>query len=56
MTPGPVDLKIVRDRLTHHYDEVTALELFVVVSRDLGDLEAVADDLRAAAARLAGGE
>jgi len=56
MAPGPVDLKIVRDRLTHHCDEVTAHELFVVVSRDLGDLKAVAEGLRAAAARLAGGE
>jgi len=54
MTPGPVDLKIVRNRLTHHYDEVTPRELFTVVSRDLGDLAAIAEELRAAAARLAG--
>ena len=56
MTPGPVDLKIVRDRLTHHHDEVTPAELFEVVSHDLGDLAAIADVLRATAARLAGRE
>ena len=43
-----------RNRLTHHYDEVTPRELFTVVSRDLGDLAAIAEELRAAAARLAG--
>jgi uncharacterized protein with HEPN domain len=56
MTPGPVDLKIVRDRMTHHYDEVTPAELFAVVARDLRDLEAIAESLSAAAARLAGGQ
>jgi uncharacterized protein YutE (UPF0331/DUF86 family) len=43
-----------RNRLTHHYDEVTPAELFSVISRDLGDFETIADALRSAAARLAG--
>ena len=42
-----------RNRLTHHYDEVTPAELFAVVSEHLGDLETIAEALRAAAARLA---
>lgn len=45
-----------RNRLTHHYDEVTPQELFAVVSRELSDLAAIAGELRAAAARLAGRE
>ena len=45
-----------RNRLTHHYDDVTPAELFAVISRDLGDIEAVADALRSAAARLAGNQ
>jgi uncharacterized protein YutE (UPF0331/DUF86 family) len=43
-----------RNRLTHHYAEVTPAELFAVVSNHLGDLEAIADALQVAAGRLAG--
>lgn len=49
-----VEMAGYRNRLTHHYDEVTPAELFAVISQRLGDLEAVADALRTAAARLAG--
>jgi uncharacterized protein YutE (UPF0331/DUF86 family) len=42
-----------RNRLVHFYHEVTPRELFGVVTRDLGDLEALAEALRGAAARLA---
>jgi uncharacterized protein YutE (UPF0331/DUF86 family) len=42
-----------RNRLTHFYDEVTPRELYGIVHRELGDLEAVADALRDAAGRLA---
>ena len=49
-----VEMAGYRNRLTHHYDEVTPVELFAVVSRHLGDLGAVGEALRAAAARLAG--
>jgi uncharacterized protein YutE (UPF0331/DUF86 family) len=41
-----------RNRLTHHYEEVTALELFDIVTKRLGDIEGIADSLRAAAADL----
>ncbi len=51
-----VEMAGYRNRLTHHYDEVTPPELFEVVSHDLGDLAAIADVLRATAARLAGRE
>jgi uncharacterized protein YutE (UPF0331/DUF86 family) len=51
-----VEMAGYRNRLTHHYDEVTPAELFEVVSHDLGDLAAIADVLRATAARLAGRE
>jgi len=43
-----------RNRLTHHYDEVTSEELFAIVTHDLGDLDGLAGELRAAAGRLAG--
>jgi uncharacterized protein YutE (UPF0331/DUF86 family) len=43
-----------RNRLTHHYDEVTPEELFGIVAHDLDDLERLAGALRDAAARLAG--
>jgi uncharacterized protein YutE (UPF0331/DUF86 family) len=43
-----------RNRLTHFYREVTPGELFGVVEEHLGDIEALADELRAAAGRLAG--
>ncbi len=42
-----------RNRLTHHYDEVTPAELFAVVSKHPDDLENIAEALRSAAARLA---
>ncbi len=41
-----------RNRLTHHYDNVTPAELFELLERDLGDLEALANALNSAAARL----
>ena len=44
-----------RNRLTHYYDEVTPDEIFHVLESDLGDLEAFARALDAAATRLAGG-
>ena len=49
-----VEMAGYRNRLTHHYDEVTPEELFAVVSENLGDLGALGEALRAAAARLAG--
>ncbi|HSN55052.1 MAG TPA: DUF86 domain-containing protein [Candidatus Sulfomarinibacteraceae bacterium] len=42
-----------RNRLTHHYEKVTDLELFGIVSEHLGDIEAIAESLRAAASDLA---
>ena len=45
-----------RNRLVHHYDEVTPEELHRVVTRHLGDLEAVAEELERAARRLARGD
>ncbi|MCU0233205.1 MAG: DUF86 domain-containing protein [Thermoanaerobaculales bacterium] len=42
-----------RNRLTHHYEKVTESELFGIVSTHLGDIEAIAESLRAAAADLA---
>jgi uncharacterized protein YutE (UPF0331/DUF86 family) len=42
-----------RNRLTHHYDEVTPSELYAVITRHLDDVEAIAVELRTAAARLA---
>ena len=44
-----------RNRLTHFYDEVTAEEIFGVARDELGDLEALAGQLRIAATRLAQG-
>ena len=41
-----------RNRLTHHYDEVTPEELFGIVTERLGDVVAIAESLRAAAAAL----
>lgn len=41
-----------RNRLAHHYDDVTPAELFGILSTDLPDLEALADALRTGAARL----
>jgi uncharacterized protein YutE (UPF0331/DUF86 family) len=42
-----------RNRLTHHYDDVTPQELLAVIQQDLGDIDNLADTLEAAAARLA---
>ncbi len=42
-----------RNRLVHHYENVTPEELFEIIRNDLGDLEAIAGELRAAAKRLA---
>ncbi|HET9766683.1 MAG TPA: DUF86 domain-containing protein [Thermoanaerobaculia bacterium] len=42
-----------RIRLTHHYEEVTDAELFGILTERLGDLQAVREQLAAAAARLA---
>jgi len=52
LTESFVEMAGYRNRLTHHYDEVTPAELFAVVTEHLADLEAVAEALRAAAARL----
>ena len=43
-----------RNRLTHHYEDVTPAELFGVVASELGDLERLAGELGRAASRLAG--
>jgi len=43
-----------RIRPTHHYEEVTDDELFGIRSERLGDIDAVRDQLAAAAATLAG--
>jgi uncharacterized protein YutE (UPF0331/DUF86 family) len=45
-----------RNRLVPFHHEVTPQELFGVVTRDLGDLEALAEALRGAASRLAAGQ
>ena len=42
-----------RNRLTHHYDEVTPRELFEIITGHLDDLESIAEALRSAASRLA---
>jgi uncharacterized protein YutE (UPF0331/DUF86 family) len=44
-----------RNRLTQHYADLTPEEIFAIVSGHLDDLEALADELRRAAARLASG-
>lgn len=41
-----------RNRLTHHYENVTPEELLDVLRRDLGDVAALADALAASASRL----
>jgi uncharacterized protein YutE (UPF0331/DUF86 family) len=48
-----VEMAGYRNRLTHHYDEVTPSELYAVITRHLDDVEAIAVELRTAAARLA---
>ncbi len=42
-----------RNRLTHHYDDVTPEELYGLVTTRLADVEAASNALRDAAARLA---
>jgi uncharacterized protein YutE (UPF0331/DUF86 family) len=42
-----------RNRLTHFYAEITPEELFLIVTRELGDIEKAADELQRAAGRLA---
>ena len=42
-----------RNRLTHHYDAVTPEELFFIIEQHLGDIDALASELEASAARLA---
>jgi len=42
-----------RNRLTHHYDEVTPEELYGIITERLGDISAIAESLRSAAADLA---
>lgn len=42
-----------RNRLVHHYDDITPHELYDILQNRLGDLEAVVEELRAAGARLA---
>jgi uncharacterized protein YutE (UPF0331/DUF86 family) len=48
-----VQLAGYRNRLTHFYADVTAEELFQIVTVDLTDVERVAEELRAATGRLA---
>ena len=40
-----------RNRLTHVYQDVTSEELYGILKNELGDLEAIADELRQAAIR-----
>jgi uncharacterized protein YutE (UPF0331/DUF86 family) len=49
-----VNMAGYRNRLTHHYDQVTPDELFAIIREHLGEVEAIAEALRGAAARLAG--
>jgi len=42
-----------RNRLTHHYEDVTPEELYGIITNDLGDLDAAIRELHAAAQRLA---
>lgn len=48
-----VEMAGYRNRLTHHYDEVTPKELFAVITGHLQDVETIAEALRSAASRLA---
>lgn len=48
-----VEIAGFRNRLTHFYDEVTPADLREILIRDLGDLEQLATELEAAAAKLA---
>ena len=42
-----------RNRLTHFYDEVSSGNCLGATGDDLGDIEALAEEIRRAAARLA---
>ncbi len=42
-----------RNRLVHHYEEITPEELFEILEHHLDDLDSIAAELRSAAARLA---
>jgi uncharacterized protein YutE (UPF0331/DUF86 family) len=53
LAPRLIQIAGFRNRLTHYYDEVTPEELFRVLESDLGNLEAFARELEAAATRLA---
>jgi uncharacterized protein YutE (UPF0331/DUF86 family) len=48
-----IEIAGFRNRLTHYYHEITPEEIYVVVSRDIADLEALREELRNAATRLA---
>jgi uncharacterized protein YutE (UPF0331/DUF86 family) len=48
-----VEIAGFRNRITHFYDEVTPTELFEIRRAHLDDLEGLAEQIRAAAARLA---
>jgi len=48
-------LAAYRNRLTHFYAEVTPEELFGIVTGELGDIETLAEELRAAARGMAPG-
>jgi uncharacterized protein YutE (UPF0331/DUF86 family) len=50
--PSFVNIAGFRNRLTHHYDDVTPEELFSIVRTRLGDLEQLAEELRQSATRL----
>ncbi|HYG62788.1 MAG TPA: DUF86 domain-containing protein [Thermoanaerobaculia bacterium] len=43
-----------RNRLTHFYDQVTPEELYGILREELGDLESIVAELRAAAGRISG--
>lgn len=43
-----------RNRMVHFYTEVSPDELFEILRSDLGDLEAIAEELRNAALRMTG--
>jgi uncharacterized protein YutE (UPF0331/DUF86 family) len=53
MAAKMVEMAGYRNRLTHHYDEITPEELYAILTDDLDDLDELAGELRAAAARLA---
>jgi uncharacterized protein YutE (UPF0331/DUF86 family) len=48
-----IEIAGFRNRLTHYYHEITPAEIYAVVTRDIPDLEALREELRNAATRLA---